>query len=51
MKLLKHYSISDIEIIGNFSEAKKGLLRLRFDIVCIVIKFQEELKIKIRIAK
>ena len=51
MKLQKYYITSDIEFIGNFLEAEKGLFRLRFDIVCTLIKFWNELKIKIRAEK
>ena len=49
MKIQKLYNMSDTELVGSFLEAEKYLLRVRFGIVCIQIKFHKELKIKIRI--
>ena len=51
MEIQKSYSINNIELIVNFSKAKKGLFKLKFGIVCTQIKFWKELKIKIRIEK
>ena len=51
MKSQKYYNTSDIELICNFLEVEKGLLILRFDIICTINKFWEDLKIKIKIGK
>ena len=51
MKSQKYYNTSDIELICNFSEVEKGLLILRFGIICTINKFWEDLKIKIKIGK
>ena len=40
-----------MELVSNFLEVKKGLIRLKFNIICTVNKFWKNLKIKIRIGK
>ena len=49
METQKSYSINDTKFISNFLEAKKGLFRLKIDIVCTQIKLCEELKNQIKL--